>query len=73
MGRPYWIGAYDELEEGVYIWEHNGIPLSTTPTSWGPVEPSGGTGENCVFVNVYFNWNDIECTIKQKIICEYEA
>ena len=73
MGKNYWIGAYDELVEGVYIWEHNGVPLSSAFTKWGVPEPNGGLSANCVFVNGFLDWNDIRCNSKQKIICEYEA
>ena len=74
QGADFWIGAYDELVEGVFIWEHNGVPLSSTFTSWGTPEPNGGTASNCVFVNIYGDWNDIPCAVDtMRRICEYEA
>ena len=63
----WWIGLGDEAQEGVYVWESNGV--ETNYTFWHdggtgyPAQPDSGTRGNCVIVNIdtqYF-WCDISC------------
>ena len=71
--KQYWIGAYDVVVEGVFVWEHNNVALTSTFTSWGASQPSGSIINYCVFVNGFLFWEDVKCYQKMKCICEYEA
>lgn len=69
-----WISANDEDEDGTFRWATTKEKL--TYTSWGVSEPNGGTRENCVELRWVTQdgvvWNDAECGLKKKYICEVE-
>ena len=62
------------LQEGHFIWEESGLPL--TYNNWRAVskEPNGQRGENCG--EIYnsandYEWNDAACTnTNRKSICQ---
>ena len=53
-----YFGGNDADNEGTWIWEDN---TEFTYTNWGANEPNGGESENCLEVDVYGTWNDVDC------------
>lgn len=79
-GAYCWIGAHDQIKEGDWLWSHNWVKV--TFTKWNtlatPIEPNGGTDENCVMVygrteTVFKKWNDLSCDRKLHYICKMAA
>lgn len=55
-----WLGATDELEEGVYRWVSNNQTM--TFTDWYPNDPDGGRGQNCLSTYLESRlWIDNSC------------
>ncbi|XP_026128728.1 ladderlectin [Carassius auratus] len=64
----FWIGAYDAIQEGQWLWT-DGTPYDYT--YWCSGEPSGGVSENCVVINWRSNvcWVDISCATSASYFC----
>ena len=60
----YWIGLSDLAVEGQWVWQHSYSPLGNY-TNWGPREPDGGEGEDCVMLEKYGDWiwADLNCEL----------
>ena len=74
-GKNWWIGITDIASEGTYTFDSNGynLPFPDKTFPWGPVEPNGGTYENCVIMNFKTNpieLADVYCQRKHMSICE---
>jgi hypothetical protein len=42
-------------------------------TQFRPVEPNGGTGENCAamgYMGYQDDWDDISCSLRYAFVCE---
>ncbi|XP_041375135.1 C-type lectin-like [Gigantopelta aegis] len=66
----YWIGLNDRLEESVFLWENgNNVNFSM----WGLTSPNNEwKTEDCVMLSVEQNWwNDVNCNLDYKYICEH--
>ncbi|XP_013421962.1 C-type lectin domain family 10 member A-like [Lingula anatina] len=71
MGADWWTSATDEASEGTWVLSGWGdIPAPFT--AWGPGEPNGGDGGDCV---QYWKrlFDDTHCTYIKNFICETEA
>ncbi|KAJ8312048.1 hypothetical protein KUTeg_009421 [Tegillarca granosa] len=64
-----WLGATDELEEGVYRWVSNNQTM--TFTDWYRNDPDGGNGQNCLSTYLESRlWIDNICSSSLPYICE---
>jgi len=63
-----WIGLNDRAAEGDFVWTDG---TAVDYLNWGPVQPDGGTMQNCVFLRDDGFW-DHPCTIRQGIACRGE-
>ncbi|VDI51532.1 C-type lectin domain family 3 member A [Mytilus galloprovincialis] len=68
----YWIGVTDIVLEN--HWEYASDESTVTDLYWGPNEPDGHIGENCVVISAssFGKWHDVVCTSKRHFICEKE-
>ena len=69
--EPFWLALSDEKQEGAWVWD-NGQPL--TYENWHKAEPNDSGGhEDCAAA--YWGgsprWNDIGCTHKMALVCEF--
>ena len=64
-----WIGLNDIATETTFVWEHGD---THTYRNWGPNEPGGGTGENCVVLYSDYGgkFDDAGCSYNFAYICE---
>ncbi|XP_070696443.1 galactose-specific lectin nattectin-like [Pempheris klunzingeri] len=62
-----WIGLYDAIQEGRWMWTDGS---RITFTRWGHREPNNKGGEDCAEINFrsYF-WNDIPCGHHKPFVC----
>jgi hypothetical protein len=67
-----WIGATDAGSEGVFVWVVTDTPFAFQP--WAPGQPGGGTAEGCLEMASAGNgeWNDDECFVAKRYVCERE-
>lgn len=67
-----WSGANDIDNEGVFIWEHSGLPVSYT--NWDDSNPDNINNPSNPIdcVDLFYNgeWNDRPCTILAAFVCE---
>jgi len=63
--RTSYLGASDAAVEGTWSWQ-DGTPWGYS--NWGAGEPNGGTGENCLLLELEQDsqqprgwWNDVAC------------
>ncbi|ELU11319.1 hypothetical protein CAPTEDRAFT_92810, partial [Capitella teleta] len=70
--RNFWTGANDLAEDGNWIWDGSDHQVENF-NRWGPVEPNGGTMENCgnLYRHINFALNDSPCSVMDDYICEY--
>ncbi len=70
VGRM-WVGVSDRDAEGVYKFVDGTI---VTTTFWGPSDPNGGSGANCVATNwmnnMMYDWVDESCTGSFPFLCQ---
>ena len=65
MSIGFWIGASDSGQEGNFVWEATGKPLSGGYTNWAEGEPNNGDGyEDCAHYGWTSpgKWNDCFCS-----------
>ena len=72
IGGATFVGATDAETEGTWKWE-DGEPF--TYTNWAANEPNGNDTENCLEMDYYLQWNDIQCggqdtNIHKFFVCE---
>lgn len=60
-----WIGYSDTAVEGTFVWV-NGAPSGFT--NWGALQPTGGTTDSCVVMNIF--WYDVACSQTKEYACE---
>ena len=63
------MGANDIDEEGSFKWS-NGDPIQQIP--WPSHEPNGGTGSNCLVMDVDYDFKfcDRQCSEKDEFLCQ---
>ncbi len=68
----FWTGGNDLGTVGDWLWSDGS---AFTFTNWGSGEPNGGANERCMHLGRYANglWNDAQCSIASRYICEYTA
>ena len=68
-----WLGATDTAQEGLWAWDSG---AEVTLNYWEPMQPDNAYDADCMAVNsqVYdsWTWDDRDCTIKYKSVCEME-
>lgn len=71
--KIFWIGLTDLIKEGEWVYSSNLSPLLTNnSTNWGPHEPNGRNGQNCVVLNGPWHgyWSDLHCDVFEHFVCE---
>ena len=70
--KDFWLGAYDLVNEGTWVWVKKNDYVTSGFTHWAPGEPNGGTNENCLglFDGLSYQWNDAPCQYQEGFICE---
>ena len=65
-----WIGVSDIIEED--RWVYSSTQEVVSHTDFGPGEPNGHTGENCIILGQTFHgqWIDLSCSDKKFFVCE---
>lgn len=65
----WWIGAKEDTDNEVWVWDHSGNELVFTNWDQAGSQPSGGTAEDCALSSVGL-WHDFPCNYTYFIICE---
>lgn len=65
----WWIGAKEDTDNEVWVWDHSGDELVFTNWDTAGSQPNGGTAENCALIDAGL-WHDYPCNSKVNIICE---
>ena len=72
--RHIWIGAADNVVEGLFVWSSDGANVSQGYTNWANDEPSDSyPGEDCMSKRrglVNKKWNDKACESELFVLCE---
>ena len=68
-----WLGATDEIQEGVFVWYKIEQPVKYT--DWGPSEPNSNDLneiEDCLVMwSAYrWEWADLNCDERAYFVCE---
>ncbi|XP_071760089.1 galactose-specific lectin nattectin-like [Centroberyx gerrardi] len=62
-----WIGGFDAVKEGVWMWT-DGSSFAYQP--WGAGEPNNSGNEHCLEMNFRGSfWNDQQCTDRRSFVC----
>ena len=64
----WWLGHTDQASEGNWVLSSTGSKMNYT--NWNSGEPTGGTTQNCVRMNVSGVWYDTDCTKSFRAMCE---
>ena len=70
-----WVALADTATEGNWTWMAGpevGLAGFVPKEVWGPTEPNGGRGENCMVLNTN-NYIDVNCNSHYRFIIEYEC
>ncbi|KAL4609603.1 hepatic lectin-like isoform X1 [Arapaima gigas] len=71
----HWIGLVEKENEGVWSWV-DGTDFSSTPHFWALGQPDewrlAPDGEDCGELNPRGFWNDADCSLYHRFICEKE-
>ena len=67
---PYYLGGRDDVIEGTWVWASTDNIMKYT--AWGPGEPNGQTGSNCLtmYHTLQWKWSDDPCKAEFFFICE---
>ncbi|XP_052250429.1 perlucin-like protein [Dreissena polymorpha] len=77
VGEEFWLGANDQMVEGVWTWYTNDQPLEYI--GWYPGQPGSVGDEDCAVIasrleangSQKFNgWHDAPCAAKHRPVCE---
>lgn len=68
--RITWVGATDEIEEGVYVKAHNGEVMKWF--KWGTLDPNGLRWQNCLVLEPDF-LHDYPCHVNREALCYLAA
>ncbi|KAH3710601.1 hypothetical protein DPMN_070089 [Dreissena polymorpha] len=77
VGEEFWLGANDQMVEGVWTWYTNDQPLEYT--GWYPGQPGSEGDEDCAVIasrpeaggSQKFNgWHDAQCAAQHHPVCE---
>ena len=69
--RQWWLGATDEGSEGTFSWSNSRKAISFTKWKRGEPNNVGTNGEDCIEVSGG-NWNDAECDVALRFICQID-
>ncbi|KAJ8319660.1 hypothetical protein KUTeg_002788 [Tegillarca granosa] len=73
--NSFWLGINDIILENNWVYTSDMSPI--TVKSWGPGDPNGFAGANCVATyhlsNYHSLWADEPCTQKHRCVCERET
>ncbi|XP_053174059.1 galactose-specific lectin nattectin-like [Scomber japonicus] len=62
-----WIGMYDAIQEGKWLWTDGS---KVRFTAWSHGEPNNQHQEHCTEVNWKgYKWNDIGCNVRRPFVC----
>ncbi|RXN28098.1 galactose-specific lectin nattectin-like protein [Labeo rohita] len=63
-----WIGGYDAVKEGTWLWS-DGSKMNLE--LWAPEQPDNYEEEHCLGMNygTSGNWNDYTCDFKMAFVC----
>ncbi|XP_028447517.1 galactose-specific lectin nattectin-like [Perca flavescens] len=65
--RRTWIGGFDSVKEGLWMWSDGSI---FDYKSWGRGQPDNIDGvEHCLEMNYQDNWNDDSCANVYPFVC----
>ncbi|KAF1378067.1 hypothetical protein PFLUV_G00185740 [Perca fluviatilis] len=64
--KPAWIGGFDAVHEGTWMWA-DGSKFNYQSFYAG--EPNGGVAENCLVMNFNGQWNDVGCIYTASFVC----
>ncbi|XP_069029909.1 lithostathine-1-alpha-like isoform X1 [Embiotoca jacksoni] len=67
--KPSWVGGYDQVKDGVWLWSDGSV---FTFDSWGPGEPNNNNGgEGCMEINLNGQdvVNDEKCSERRSFVC----
>ncbi|XP_056005498.1 uncharacterized protein LOC130050218 isoform X3 [Ostrea edulis] len=68
-GDNFWIGGFDIMQEGTYIW--SGTTLSWSYTHWRIGQPDNVTNHDCVSVfRGLSTWEDSDCNLINQFMCQ---
>ncbi|XP_060608108.1 perlucin-like isoform X1 [Ruditapes philippinarum] len=71
-GQEFWIGANDEMIEGLWVWYKGDKPVNFT--GWYPGQPGSEGDEDCAVIasrtDVFNGWHDAPCAASHHPICE---
>ena len=62
-----WIGLSDIIGEGQFRWVNSRV---MTWTYWEIYQPNMAFTQNCVEYSYNFGWEDRECGVANKFICQ---
>ncbi|MGM0577826.1 MAG: lectin-like protein, partial [Myxococcota bacterium] len=66
-GEAVWIGLTDRIMEGSFGW----VSFEPLPvTFWNQGEPNDLDGEDCVELGSAGGWNDRDCAVTHRFVCE---
>ena len=71
-GNNVWIGGTDAASEDAWVWSPSNTPLSYTNWYAGQPDNGGGGGEHCLEFSWGGpgKWNDGDCTVELKCVCQ---
>ncbi|XP_043205152.1 lectin BRA-3-like [Amphibalanus amphitrite] len=74
-GVDAWIGLSEHGEDGVFVAEDGGEPMTTVDIPfWGAGEPNSAITYNCVQIwSVSKGWDDTSCSEQKAFICQLQA
>jgi hypothetical protein len=69
----HWVGITDIIVENRWVYDSSMTPIQNN--NWGPHEPDGRRGENCVVISRGYHgkYADVDCHTTRGFICEKDV